>query len=120
MAAYAEGLNILKHANVGKAGREVDAETTPLRHPEHHQYDMNLADITEVWRRGSVVASWLLDLQAIALGDGCGAPGVAPGVAGRLLQRGGGQYPYSADHDGSLIGFGFPGAPPSNNRRSRS
>ena len=67
MAAYAEGLNILKHANVGKSGREVDAETTPLRNPEHYQYDLNLPDIAEVWRRGSVVASWLLDLTAIAL-----------------------------------------------------
>ncbi len=67
MAAYAEGFNILKHANVGKAGREVDAETTPLRHPEHHQYDFNLPDIAELWRRGSVVASWLLDLTASAL-----------------------------------------------------
>jgi 6-phosphogluconate dehydrogenase len=67
MAAYAEGLNILKHANVGKTGRTVDAETTPLRNPEHYQYDLNLPDITEVWRRGSVIASWLLDLTAIAL-----------------------------------------------------
>jgi 6-phosphogluconate dehydrogenase len=67
MAAYAEGMNILKHANVGKKGREVDAETTPLRHPEHYQYDFNLPDIAEVWRRGSVVASWLLDLTAISL-----------------------------------------------------
>jgi len=67
MAAYAEGLNILKHANVGKTKREVDAETTPLRQPEHYQYDLNLPDIAEVWRRGSVVASWLLDLTAIAL-----------------------------------------------------
>src|SRR5213082_181610 len=67
MAAYAEGLNILKHANAGKSHREADAETTPLRNPEHYQYDFNLADITEVWRRGSVVASWLLDLTAISL-----------------------------------------------------
>src|SRR5262249_51847613 len=67
MAAYAEGLNILKHANVGKMKRAVDAETTPLREPEHYQYDLNLPDIAEVWRRGSVVASWLLDLTAIAL-----------------------------------------------------
>jgi 6-phosphogluconate dehydrogenase len=67
MAAYAEGLNILKHANAGKKGREVDAETTPLRSPEHYQYDMNLPDIAEVWRRGSVIASWLLDITAIAL-----------------------------------------------------
>jgi 6-phosphogluconate dehydrogenase len=67
MAAYGEGLNILKHANAGKTTREVDAETTPLRNPEHYQYDFPLADIAEVWRRGSVVASWLLDLTAIAL-----------------------------------------------------
>src|SRR6516165_37007 len=67
MAAYAEGLNILKSANVGKAKRETDAETTPLRNPDHYQYDLNLADIAEVWRRGSVVASWLLDLTANAL-----------------------------------------------------
>jgi len=67
MAAYAEGLNILKHANAGKSHREVDAETTPLRNPEHYQYDFNLADVAEVWRRGSVVASWLLDLTAISL-----------------------------------------------------
>jgi 6-phosphogluconate dehydrogenase len=67
MAAYAEGMNILKHANVGKTKRDVDAETTPLRHPEHYQYDLNLPDLAEVWRRGSVIASWLLDLTAIAL-----------------------------------------------------
>jgi 6-phosphogluconate dehydrogenase len=67
MAAYAEGLNILKHANVGHTKRESDAETTPLRNPEHYQYEFNLADVAEVWRRGSVVASWLLDLTAIAL-----------------------------------------------------
>jgi 6-phosphogluconate dehydrogenase len=67
MAAYAEGLNILKHANVGKSGRAVDAETTPLRHPENYQYDLNLPDVAEVWRRGSVIASWLLDLTALAL-----------------------------------------------------
>jgi len=67
MAAYAEGLNILKHANVGKTNRTVDAETTPLRNPEHYQYDLNLPDVAEVWRRGSVIASWLLDLTAIAL-----------------------------------------------------
>jgi 6-phosphogluconate dehydrogenase len=67
MAAYAEGLNILRHANVGKSGRAVDAETTPLREPSHYQYDFDLKEITEVWRRGSVVASWLLDLTAQAL-----------------------------------------------------
>ncbi|MGA8224236.1 MAG: decarboxylating 6-phosphogluconate dehydrogenase [Candidatus Acidiferrales bacterium] len=67
MAAYAEGLNILHHANAGMQTRTTDAETTPLREPEHYRYNFNLADITEVWRRGSVVASWLLDLTAAAL-----------------------------------------------------
>ena len=67
MAAYAEGFNILRHANVGRRDRTVDAETTPLRNPEHYQYELNLPDVAEVWRRGSVVASWLLDLAAIAL-----------------------------------------------------
>jgi 6-phosphogluconate dehydrogenase len=67
MAAYAEGLNILKHANIGKAKQEDDAETTPLREPKYYQYDLNLTDVTEVWRRGSVIASWLLDLSAHAL-----------------------------------------------------
>jgi 6-phosphogluconate dehydrogenase len=67
MAAYAEGLNILRHANVGRAEHAVDAETTPLRTPEEYQYDFDMRDITEVWRRGSVIASWLLDLTASAL-----------------------------------------------------
>jgi 6-phosphogluconate dehydrogenase len=67
MAAYAEGLGILRDANIGKKTHEVDAETTPLRDPEYYQYDLNLADISEVWRRGSVIASWLLDLTANAL-----------------------------------------------------
>ncbi len=67
MAAYAEGLNVLRAANAGKKQREIDAETTPLRDPEHYQYDLDLADIAEVWRRGSVIASWLLDLTASAL-----------------------------------------------------
>jgi 6-phosphogluconate dehydrogenase len=67
MAAYAEGLNILKHANAGSGTREVDAETTPLRNPENYRYNFPLADVAEVWRRGSVVASWLLDLTAISL-----------------------------------------------------
>ncbi len=67
MAAYAEGLNILRHANVGKEGQIADAETTPLRNPELYPYDLNLGDITELWRRGSVVSSWLLDLSAVAL-----------------------------------------------------
>jgi 6-phosphogluconate dehydrogenase len=67
MAAYAEGMGILKAANAGKRESAVDAETTPLREPAHYQYDLNLADISEVWRRGSVIASWLLDLTASAL-----------------------------------------------------
>ncbi|MEO9176165.1 MAG: phosphogluconate dehydrogenase (NAD(+)-dependent, decarboxylating) [Gaiellales bacterium] len=69
MASYAEGLNILHHAGVGRADHEVDAETAPLRHPERYQYELDLAAVTEVWRRGSVVASWLLDLTAQALHD---------------------------------------------------
>jgi len=67
MAAYAEGLGVLRSANVGKQGHAVDAETTPLRDPEHYQYDFDLPDIAELWRRGSVIASWLLDLSAAAL-----------------------------------------------------
>jgi 6-phosphogluconate dehydrogenase (decarboxylating) len=69
MAAYAEGLNVLHHANIGKLDHAKDAETTPLRNPDHYQFDFNLADITELWRRGSVVASWLLDLTAVALAE---------------------------------------------------
>ena len=67
MAAYAEGLNILQHAGVGLGSREADAETTPLRHPEHYQYQLDLPAIAELWRRGSVIGSWLLDLTARAL-----------------------------------------------------
>jgi 6-phosphogluconate dehydrogenase len=67
MAAYAEGLGVLKAANIGKRLGEIDAETTPLRDPEHYQYDFDLPEISEVWRRGSVIASWLLDLTAAAL-----------------------------------------------------
>ena len=67
MAAYAEGLNVLKAANVGKGDREVDAETTPLSNPEYYQFDIDLAAVTEVWRHGSVIGSWLLDLTAAAL-----------------------------------------------------
>ena len=88
MAAYAEGLNILKHANVGKHGREADAETTPLRNPEYYQYDLNLADVTEVWRRGSVVSSWLLDLTAEAL---AGSPQLAE-FSGRVSDSGEGRW----------------------------
>jgi len=69
MAAYAEGLNVLHHANEGKEERTADAETSPLRNPEHYQYDFNIGDITEVWRRGSVIASWLLDLTAISFAE---------------------------------------------------
>ena len=67
MAAYAEGLGVLRSANIGKRSHAVDAETTPLRDPEHYQFDLNLADVSEVWRRGSVISSWLLDLTASAL-----------------------------------------------------
>ena len=67
MAAFSEGLNILRNANIGKRDHAQDAETTPLRNPEYYQYDFDLADITDVWRRGSVVTSWLLDLTAAAL-----------------------------------------------------
>ena len=67
MAAYAEGLNVLAHANIGKHEEEFDAETTPLRDPKHYMYDINLPDVAEVWPRGSVIGSWLLDLTATAL-----------------------------------------------------
>jgi 6-phosphogluconate dehydrogenase len=67
MAAYAEGLNILRHADAGRNKQEIDAETTPLRDPKYYQFDMSLAEIAEVWRRGSVISSWLLDLTAAAL-----------------------------------------------------
>ena len=81
MAAYAEGFNILKHASVGKKTQDVDAETTPLRNPELYQYDLNLADVAEVWRRGSVISSWLLDLGAQAFLEQPGARRVlGPGL----------------------------------------
>jgi 6-phosphogluconate dehydrogenase len=95
MAAYAEGLNILHHANVGKKTHETDAETTPLRNPEHYQYDFNLADVTEVWRRGSVVASWLLDLTAISLLD---SPTLDK-FSGRVSDSGEGRWTISAAID---------------------
>ncbi len=98
MAAYAEGLNILRHANAGKQQRTVDAETTPLRHPEHYQYDLNIAEITEVWRRGSVIASWLLDLAAIALVD---SPDLAK-FAGRVSDSGEGRWTIAAAIDESV------------------
>ncbi len=95
MAAYAEGLGILRAADVGKRTHAVDAETTPLREPEHYQYDLNLADITELWRRGSVVASWLLDLTASAL---IKDPALA-GFAGRVSDSGEGRWTVKAAID---------------------
>src|ERR1051326_4389344 len=95
MAAYAEGLNILHHANIGQRKRDTDAETTPLRHPEYYPYDLNLADIAEVWRRGSVIASWLLDLAAIALLD---SPDLAK-FAGRVSDSGEGRWTVMAAID---------------------
>jgi len=96
MAAYAEGMSVLKSANVGKqTGRADDAETTPLRAPEHYQYDFNLRDIMEVWRRGSVVASWLLDLSAAALMQD---PDLS-GFAGRVSDSGEGRWTIKAAID---------------------
>jgi len=95
MASYAEGLNILHHANAGKQQRTVDAETTPLRNPEYYPYDLNLADIAEVWRRGSVIASWLLDLAATALLD---TPDLAK-FAGRVSDSGEGRWTIAAALD---------------------
>jgi 6-phosphogluconate dehydrogenase len=98
MAAYAEGMNILRHANVGKQQRTADAETTPLRNPEHYLYDLNIADIAEVWRRGSVVSSWLLDLAAISLLD---SPDLAK-YAGRVSDSGEGRWTITAAIDESV------------------
>ena len=98
MAAYAEGLNILRHANAGKQKRTVDAETTPLRHPELYPYDLNLADIAEVWRRGSVISSWLLDLAAVALLE---SPDLAK-FAGRVSDSGEGRWTVMAAIDESV------------------
>jgi 6-phosphogluconate dehydrogenase len=95
MAAYAEGLSILRRANAGKDGRTVDAETTPLRDPEHYQYDLNLRDITEVWRRGSVIASWLLDLTAASLVED---PALSQ-FAGRVSDSGEGRWTIKAAID---------------------
>ena len=95
MAAYAEGLGILRAANVGKRAGEVDAETTPLRDPQNYQYDLNLPDIAEVWRRGSVIASWLLDLTAAAL---FGDPGLA-NFAGHVSDSGEGRWTIKAAID---------------------
>ena len=95
MAAYAEGFNILKNANIGKQEGDIDAETTPLRNPELYQYDLNLADIAEVWRRGSVIASWLLDLTAQALVH---SPGLAE-FSGRVSDSGEGRWTVNAAID---------------------
>jgi len=95
MAAYAEGMGILKSANAGSRESEVDAETTPLREPEHYKYDLNLADISEVWRRGSVIASWLLDLAAAALVTD---PKLAK-FAGRVSDSGEGRWTIKAAID---------------------
>jgi len=95
MAAYAEGLAVLRAANIGKEQSASDAETTPLREPEHYQYDLNLADISEVWRRGSVIASWLLDLTADALTKD---PALA-GFAGRVSDSGEGRWTIKAAID---------------------
>jgi 6-phosphogluconate dehydrogenase len=98
MASYAEGLNIMHHANAGKQKQTVDAETTPLRHPEYYPYNLNIADIAEVWRRGSVIASWLLDLTAISLLD---SPDLAK-FAGRVSDSGEGRWTIAAAIDESV------------------
>ena len=98
MAAYAEGLSILRVANVGKEQHVIDAETTPLRDPEHYQYDLNLGDIAEVWRRGSVIASWLLDLTAAGLVKD---PALSQ-FAGRVSDSGEGRWTIKAAIDESV------------------
>jgi 6-phosphogluconate dehydrogenase len=95
MAAYAEGLNVLHHANEGAQERTADAETSPLRNPEHYRYDFNIADITELWRRGSVIASWLLDLTAIAFAE---HPSLE-GYSGRVSDSGEGRWTINAAVD---------------------
>ncbi len=95
MAAYAEGLNVLRGASAGKRDRQVDAETTPLRDPDHYQYDLDLADVAEVWRRGSVISSWLLDLTAAALARD---PGLEA-FAGRVSDSGEGRWTVHAAVD---------------------
>jgi 6-phosphogluconate dehydrogenase len=95
MAAYSEGISVLEAANAGKRQSDIDAETTPLRNPEHYQYDFNVADISEVWRRGSVIASWLLDLTAAALVTD---PKLAK-FAGRVSDSGEGRWTIKAAID---------------------
>ncbi len=98
MAAYAEGLNILHHADAGLHAREADAETTPVRHPEHYQYQLDIAEIAELWRRGSVISSWLLDLTARALLE---SPDLAD-FAGRVSDSGEGRWTIAAAVDESV------------------
>jgi 6-phosphogluconate dehydrogenase len=98
MAAYAEGLNILHHAGVGLRDQQADAETTPLRHPEHYQYQLDLGEITEVWRRGSVISSWLLDLTARSLLE---SPDLSD-FAGRVSDSGEGRWTIAAAVDESV------------------
>jgi len=95
MAAYAEGLNVLRHANAGKRERTTDAETAPLREPELYQFDFDLAEVTEVWRRGSVISSWLLDLTAQALSSD---PGLEQ-FSGRVADSGEGRWTIDAAID---------------------
>ena len=95
MAAYAEGLNILCHADAGARQRDTDAETTPLRHPEYYQYELDVPEIAELWRRGSVIGSWLLDLTARALLDD---PGLK-GYGGRVSDSGEGRWTLAAAID---------------------
>ncbi len=95
MAAYAEGLGVLRDANIGKQENAIDAETTPLRDPGNYQYDLDLANIAEVWRRGSVIASWLLDLSAIALAQDAGLSG----FAGKVSDSGEGRWTIKAAID---------------------
>jgi 6-phosphogluconate dehydrogenase len=95
MAAYAEGFNVLEHANAGKTSVEHDAETTPLRHPEHYRYDFDLASIAEVWRHGSVISSWLLDLTALAFAQN----GSLDKFAGRVSDSGEGRWALAAAND---------------------
>ena len=95
MAAYAEGFNVLKHANAGTTSVEHDAETTPLRHPEHYRYDFDMASIAEVWRHGSVISSWLLDLTALAFAQN----GSLDSFAGRVSDSGEGRWALAAAND---------------------
>ena len=95
MAAFAEGFNILQHAGAGREGHALDAETTPLRHPEHYQYDFDLGEIAELWRRGSVITSWLLDLSALSL---AGDPRLER-YAGRVSDSGEGRWTLAAAND---------------------